>query len=216
MQKGGVESAKQVFDMAIAEKLDINHLLSSSSSNKFNIADLGCSTGPNTFIIVQNIIDAINKKYKKSHPLTSLPLDFQVFFSDRASNDFNKLFTSLPSDRDYFAAGVPGSFHRRLFPKASLHFVSSSFALHWLSKVPDQVVDKNSPAWNKGKIHYLTASKQVKEAYSAQFAKDMETFLDARAKELVPVGLMALHVPCGASEGSNVQCQFSPLLDLLG
>ncbi|KAL0409410.1 UNVERIFIED_CONTAM: Farnesoic acid carboxyl-O-methyltransferase, partial [Sesamum radiatum] len=49
-----------------------------------------------------------------------------VFFNDKVGNDFNTLFSSLPSERLYYATGVPGSFHGRLLPKASLHFAYSS------------------------------------------------------------------------------------------
>ncbi|KAJ4961688.1 hypothetical protein NE237_021598 [Protea cynaroides] len=46
--------------------------------------------------------------------------------------------------KKYFAGGVLGSFHGHLFPKASLHLVLSSSALHWISKVPKEVLDKDS------------------------------------------------------------------------
>ena len=111
------------------------------------------------------------------------------------SNDFNTLFSSLPPNREYFAAGVPGSFHSRLFPNASLHFVFSSFSIHWLSKVPKPVVDKSSPAWNKGRIHYPNSNDEVVKAYQAQYTEDMECFLHARAKEVVCGGLVALIIP---------------------
>ena len=52
------------------------------------------------------------------------------------------------------------------------------------------MLDKNSPAWNKGRIHYTNAAEEVGDAYADQFAKNMEIFLDARAKELVVGGMM--------------------------
>ncbi|KAL0287936.1 UNVERIFIED_CONTAM: putative S-adenosylmethionine-dependent methyltransferase, partial [Sesamum angustifolium] len=92
----------------------------------------------------------------------------------------------------YQAVGLPGSYHGRLLPKASLHFAYSSWALHWLSQVPTAVADPTSPAWNKGRVHYLGARQEVVDAYSSQHAKDIETFLEARAQELVSGGLMVL------------------------
>ncbi|KAK7848149.1 putative s-adenosylmethionine-dependent methyltransferase [Quercus suber] len=121
--------------------------------------------------------------------------EFQVFFNDHASNDFNALFASLPPRRSYFAAGVPGSFHDRLFPESSLHFVHSSYALQWLSKLPEELLNKNSAAWNKGRVHYASAPDEVAQAYTDQFAEDITTFLDCRAKELVVGGLMVLIMP---------------------
>ncbi|XVF82070.1 hypothetical protein PTKIN_Ptkin16aG0014100 [Pterospermum kingtungense] len=181
-QRGIIESAKVIINEEITMKLDIQKL-SSAISDTFRIADLGCSCGPNTILAIQYITEAIESKFQ-SHGLTSP--EFQVFFNDQVGNDFNSLFASLPVDRKYYAAGVPGSFHGRLFPKASLHFVYSSSALHWLSKVP---------AWNKGRIHYTGAPKEVFEAYSDQFAKQVNSFLNARVQELVPGGLIAFVLP---------------------
>ncbi|KAI8023851.1 Loganic acid O-methyltransferase [Camellia lanceoleosa] len=77
--------------------------------------------------------------------------------------------------------GVLCSFYGRLFPKSSIYVMYSSFALHWLSKVPKELLDNGSLAWNKGKIHYTSASKEITNVYAAQFAKDMDTFFNVRA-----------------------------------
>ncbi|PON85702.1 SAM dependent carboxyl methyltransferase [Trema orientale] len=188
---------------AIIRHFDMNKTLSSASfSNQIFLADFGCSTGPNTFLAVQSILEAVQLKYQleKRHNLDlsddhQIPIIFQVFFNDHFSNDFNTLFKSLPPTRRYLAAGVPGSFHRRLFPNSSLHFICSSCALHWLSKVPSEVMDRTSPAWNKGKNHYTNAGEQVVKAYSDQYAEDMMSFFRARAEELVVGGLMMLLIP---------------------
>ena len=63
------------------------------------------------------------------------------------SNDFNFIFKLLPSfyqkleesygrgSRSCFIAAMPGSFYGRLFPDNSMHFIHSSYSLHWLSQV---------------------------------------------------------------------------------
>ncbi|KAI4357513.1 hypothetical protein L6164_001456 [Bauhinia variegata] len=173
----------------IYEKLDVQNLV--SASNIICVADLGCATGPNTFVAVQNLLEAIKHKYQTQYPNHAMP-EFHVFFNDLISNDFNTLFATLPKDRQYFAAGVPGSFHDRLFPESSLHFAYTNYALHLLSKSPEELQDKDSPAWNKGRIHYTNASKEVVEAYATQFAEDARNFLDARAKELAPGGMLVI------------------------
>ncbi|KAB5548137.1 hypothetical protein DKX38_011543 [Salix brachista] len=194
MQRASAASAKSLLTSAILENLDIEH-----SSRMFAIADLGCSTGPNTFMAVENIIEALTQKCK-IEDYSSLP-EFQVHFNDHVSNDFNTLFANLPSDRKYFASGVPGSFHGRLFPKATLNIIYSAFSLQWLSKAPQELGDVNSPAWNKGRIYYTDAPREVGQAYSLQYAKDMESFLAARAEELAPGGLLLILMP-GRPDGT--------------
>jgi len=112
----------------------------------FCIADLGCSSGPNALFAADNITKTLKAKYLSAG--ITVP-QCQVFFNDLPASDFNSLFRILPSfsvntdikndggavDRSYFAAGVPGSFYGRLFPDKTLHFVHSSFSLHWLSQV---------------------------------------------------------------------------------
>ncbi|KAM7497726.1 hypothetical protein LguiA_022140 [Lonicera macranthoides] len=114
-EKGIIEAAKVVIIEAVTEKLGLNNPSFDSSCNSFRIADFGCSTGPNTFFAVQNIVEAVEQKYEKSARKTP---EFQVFFNDHVNNDFNILFRTLPPARKYFAVGVPGSFYSRMFPKA--------------------------------------------------------------------------------------------------
>ncbi|PRQ15890.1 putative loganate O-methyltransferase [Rosa chinensis] len=190
-QQGVLDVAKELIRKAIAEKLDIDI---SSSSTSFKIADLGCSVGPNTFFAVENIVEAVELKYQGQGMNSQIP-EFQVFFNDHTSNDFNILFKSLPQNRRYYAAGVPGSFYGRLFPNASIHIAHSSYGIHFLSRVPKAVMDRNSPAWNKGHIWYSNSTDEVVRAYKAQYAEDMECFLHARAQETVHGGLMLLTFP---------------------
>ncbi|XP_038679145.1 loganic acid O-methyltransferase-like [Tripterygium wilfordii] len=188
-QRGATDDTKELIKTMIMDKLDLDNF---SMANTFSIADLGCSVGPNTFIAVENILEAVEVKYE-SQGLESP--EFQVFLNDHTENDFNKLFKSLPPSRKYCAMGVPGSFYGRLFPTSSLHFVYTYYALNWLSSVPKSVSDKSSPAWNKGRISHCNAGDEVVEAYSAQFEQDMETFFKARAQEIVHGGLMTIFAP---------------------
>lgn len=212
------DAAKEMIKEAIGNKLDFKTLgLMDSSSCKFQIADLGCSVGPNTFIAMQNIIENVDLKYhSQQHQNSNSTLEFQVFFNDHSNNDFNTLFTTLPVSRKYFAAGVPGSFHGRLFPKSTLHFAYSSYALHWLSQVPREIVDSTSPAWNKGSIYCTGLVKEVAEAYSAQYKNDMESFLNARAEELVPGGLMVITMPARQNGITMSEIAEVRLWDMLG
>uniref|UniRef100_A0A0E0H755 Jasmonate O-methyltransferase n=1 Tax=Oryza nivara TaxID=4536 RepID=A0A0E0H755_ORYNI len=128
--------------------------------------------------------------------------EFCFYFSDLPSNDFNTLFHLLPqhataaagdgSERRYFAAAVPGSFHDRLFPKRSIDVFTSTFSLHWLSQVPEGVADKRSAAYNKDKVFVHGASQATGAAYRRQFQSDMARFLRCRATELKAGGVMFL------------------------
>ncbi|KAJ4717159.1 S-adenosylmethionine-dependent methyltransferase [Melia azedarach] len=206
IQRDIVDAGKELIKEALSEKFDLKSLGFDTPSTVVKIADLGCSVGPNTFFVMQNIIEAIELKFHQAKNQNYSALEFQAFFNDHYENDFNILFKTLPPSRKFFAAGVPGSFHGRLFPKSSLHFAHISNALHFLSKVPKEVVDGNSPVWNKGNV--LNSSvKEVAEAYSTQFKVDMECFLNARAEELVPGGLMFILggvVPDGISASETM------------
>lgn len=109
------------------------------------IADLGCSSGPNTLSIIKDIIETVESA--SSSNLCPVQ-EFRVYLNDLPTNDFNSVFKSLPDffrelkketatrcPYDLFIAGYPGSFYGRLFPNNCLHFVYSSYSLHWLSKV---------------------------------------------------------------------------------
>ncbi|KAJ7960662.1 S-adenosylmethionine-dependent methyltransferase [Quillaja saponaria] len=153
-------------------------------------------------------MEAVKYKYQE--------LEFQVFFNDHAANDFNTLFTNMPSDREYYAAGVPGSFYNRLFPDSFLHIVNSFYSINWLSEVPKQVLDKSSSAWNKGRIHYSSAPDDVVKAFEAQNRDDMDRFLSARAKEVVQGGLMVLVAPGRPNGTPHSLCPSNLALDALG
>ncbi|CAM8951953.1 unnamed protein product [Rhodiola kirilowii] len=215
-QRTGSGAVKEMIDEAILRSLDVNKLTSSSGSNAFNIVDMGSSVGPNTFIAMQNLVEAVSKKYHVETPFINQPLEFKVHFNDSCSNDFNTLFASLPSNRKYFAMGVPGTFHGRLFPNRSLHLAYSSYALQWLSRSPEKCLDPNSPAWNKGNIHYSRAAQEVQDAYAAQLGEDMDAFLKARAEEIVPGGMMVLIIPGVPDEIAPSRLPNSLIFHLMG
>ncbi|KAF7831336.1 indole-3-acetate O-methyltransferase 1-like [Senna tora] len=175
----------------------------------FVVVDLGCSCGSNTIYVVDVIVKHVIKRYEALG--FELP-EFSVFFSDLPSNDFNTLFQLLPppvlannnygvsmeeclasdNHRSYFAAGVPGSFYRRLFPARSIDVFHSAFSLHWLSQVPESVVDKRSSAYNKGRVFIHGASERTAHAYRKQFQTDLAAFLTSRSQEMKPGGSMFL------------------------
>ncbi|KAK9939987.1 hypothetical protein M0R45_016665 [Rubus argutus] len=211
LQRGGLDVSKELVRKAIAEKLDGEIL----HSNTFRIADLGCSVGPNTFLAIENILEGVEFKYKSQGMNSQFP-EFHVFFNDHTSNDFNMLFKTLPQNRRYYAAGVPGSFYGRLFPDASIHLAHSSYAIQWLSRVPKAVVDSKSPAWNKGRIHYSNSTDEVIRSYETQYTEDMKCFLQDRAQEIVYGGLMVLTFPVRPDGTPHSDAPTNVIFQLLG
>lgn len=188
-----MKAGESILKEEIAKHFDIESL--SASTKSIRIVDVGCAYGETTVQAVHNIMDAIKSKYKSQGIVENQVPEFEVFFNDLESNDFNAVFKYLPANRDYFAAALPGSFYNPILSKQSLHVVHSSNSLNWLSEVPKTVTDSSSPAYNKGKIHIANAPKAVTEAYAAQYAKDLDTFLNARTQDVAVGGLLALHVP---------------------
>ncbi|KAI4340725.1 hypothetical protein MLD38_025535 [Melastoma candidum] len=214
-QRSAAEGAWAKIKEVIMENLDYA-AFPPTAAKTVTIADLGCSVGPNTFIAVQGIIDSARQRYMlQGFPPSELP-QFQVFFNDQEDNDFNTLFLSLPADRSYFAMAVPGSFYGRLFPESSLNFVHSSHALNWLSKLPEELFDHKSPAFNKGRVHYSSAPAEVRDAFSAQFAIDLAAFLSARSKEMLTGGLMVMILPGIAAGVCQSQIASGMMYDILG
>ncbi|KFK43769.1 hypothetical protein AALP_AA1G170500 [Arabis alpina] len=212
-QRRAIETAEAFLRKEIPARVN----LTNRSFSSFTIADFGCSSGPNTILAVDIIIQALDNKFSSSMPKTKTPA-FQVFFNDVSHTDFNALFALLPPQRPYFVAGVPGSFYGNLFPKASLNLAYSSCALCWISELPPELSDTTSPAYNKSRIHYTGAQAEVAQAYSCQYEKDIKSFLSARSHELAEDGLMALIVP-GVPDGfleSQSQASTGSEFNLLG
>ncbi|ESQ28706.1 hypothetical protein EUTSA_v10019552mg [Eutrema salsugineum] len=164
-QRALLEAAKEKMNEAISSKLSLDLI-----SDEFSVADFGCASGPNTFVAVQNIIDAVADKYRKEtgqNPADNI--EFQVLFNDFTTNDFN----TLPS----FHIGV------------------INYAFHFTSKIPKGITNRDSPSWNRD-MHCTGFNGAVKKAYLDQYSADTKDLLDARAEELVPGGLMLIFGSC--------------------
>ncbi|CAA0412447.1 unnamed protein product [Arabidopsis thaliana] len=159
--------------------------------NYIKVADLGCATGENTFLTMAEIVNTINVLCQQCN---QKPPEIDCCLNDLPDNDFNTTFKFVPffnkrvkSKRLCFVSGVPGSFYSRLFPRKSLHFVHSSYSLHWLSKVP-KGLEKNSSS-----VYITTSSPpNAYKAYLNQFQSDFKSFLEMRSEEMVSNGRMVL------------------------
>ncbi|XP_042509590.1 loganic acid O-methyltransferase-like isoform X2 [Macadamia integrifolia] len=106
--------------------------------------------------------------------------------------------------------------------KNIMEAVELKYLLHGLGSylpefqiVPTELEDETCLAWNKGRIHYTSSQREVVEAYSVQYAKDMDSFLHARAQEIVCGGLMALLIPSLPDETNPSQSRLIELFELL-
>ncbi|KAF3338701.1 anthranilate O-methyltransferase 1-like protein [Carex littledalei] len=170
---------------------------------KMVVADLGCSSGPNTLVLMSEVIKIISNQCQK---VGQHPPEMLFFLNDLRNNDFNNIFRSLDLVEQrlraekvtinipYFVAGLPGSFYRRLFPRQSVHIFHSSYSLMWISQVPKDIGDKrNGMPLNKGNIYIgKTSPPHVVKLYQEQFHRDFSQFLKLRFEELVPCGQMLL------------------------
>lgn len=60
----------------------------------FKVADLGCSSGPNTLLVISEIIDTIHEMCQQTN--TESP-EFLVLLNDLPENDLNAIFKTLPA-----------------------------------------------------------------------------------------------------------------------
>ncbi|XP_068686578.1 uncharacterized protein [Montipora foliosa] len=154
----------------------------------FTIADFGCADGGTSMPLLYACVKELRKIHGDSLPI-------HVIYEDQPVNDFKSLFLRLqgliPGPKSYFldfpnvfVSTCGTSFYSQCLPPQSINLVFSSTAMHWLRDRPCNVT---------GALHHtmITVPKE-KERFRNQAAKDWETILLARAKELAPGGRMIL------------------------
>jgi hypothetical protein len=145
----------------VLEKV-VTDVYTALSPRRMVVADLGCSSGPNTLNFVSDVIRVTGDCCRGRRSRRDPPPELQFFLNDMPGNDFNSLFRSLAqrkkkmamaaaptrsyggggttaassSTPPHYVVGLPGSFYTRLFPRRTVHFFHSSYSLMWLSQVP--------------------------------------------------------------------------------
>ncbi|RLN08865.1 anthranilate O-methyltransferase 3-like [Panicum miliaceum] len=179
-----------------------------SSAGAMVVADLGCSSGPNTLLVVSEVLGAVAAGRREAGLLVQ---HVQFFLNDLPGNDFNLVFQSLElfrklAARDkgdslppYYVAGLPGSFYTRLFPDRSVHLFHSSYCLMWRSKARTDLINQvpeelaRGTVLNEGNMYIWEATPpSVVKLYRKQFQEDFSLFLKLRHKELASNGQMVL------------------------
>ncbi|KQK18525.1 anthranilate O-methyltransferase 2 [Brachypodium distachyon] len=195
------------------------------------VADLGCSSGPNTLLLVSEVIGTISD-YSRETGRDAV--EAQFFLNDLPGNDFNLVFRSLDQLTTkltaagennaekatvaavpmYYVAGMPGSFYTRLFPCRSVHLFHSSYSLMWRSKVPDEL--SRGTCLNEESIYIgKNTSSDVIKLYQEGYQKDLTLFLTLRFKELVCGGYMVLTFLGRKSGDMLLHGEVSSMWDLL-
>ncbi len=161
------------------------------------LADFGCSEGRNSIRVMHRLVAALRAR-------TDRPI--QTIHSDLATNDYRSLLRDLRADgRSVFGAGassalVGGSMFEQLLPPRSLQVAMTYNAIGFLSRrpverLPDYILP-NGPSALRG---VGAVSAEDRATFAAQALADLESFMRARAAELVPGGSLLIEV-FGAGE----------------
>ncbi|KAL6642526.1 hypothetical protein ACP70R_020707 [Stipagrostis hirtigluma subsp. patula] len=190
------------------------------------VADLGCSAGPNTLLVVSDVMRTIHAAYAREGTDDRRAMEVQFFLNDLPVNDFNLIFRSLEQLQNLstemeemagppcYVAGLPGSYYSRLFPCQSVHLFHSSYSLMWRSKVPEDL--SNGTHINEGNIYIgKTTPPNVVTLFREQFENDFKLFLMLRYRELVYGGRMVLTLLGRKSEDMLTHGEVSSMWELL-
>lgn len=135
--------------------------IGTGSTTTMVAADLGCSSGPNTLLVVSEVMNTIGAHVVQEEPADNYGsravMEVQFFLNDLPGNDFNLVFRSLDQHQHQqrrlqghglmaaveekqaavpcYIAGLPGSMYTRILPCQSVHLFHSSHCLIWRSKV---------------------------------------------------------------------------------
>ncbi|XP_076472289.1 uncharacterized protein LOC143301784 [Babylonia areolata] len=122
----------------------------------------------------------------------------QIVYEDQPSNDFNSVFkrihglipdppTYLNDFQKVFVTASGASFYHQIMPDDSAHLLMSFIAAHWMSQ----------PATTfQNSLHrFPDATEDERKLVAAQGAKDWETFLLHRARELKSGGVLVVSTP---------------------
>lgn len=149
------------------------------------VADYGAATGYNSLLPIGAAIRVLRGRTRPDHAIL-------VTHTDLPGNDFTALFTTLGEDPDSylakdaatFASAVGRSFYRQILPSESIALGWSSWATHWLSRVPAPISDH---------IHIAhSADAAARRAYARQAALDWNDFVAFRGRELAPGGRLVV------------------------
>ena len=149
------------------------------------IADYGAGNGHNALLPIAAAIERLRGRTPPEQAVL-------VAHTDVAGNDFTALFEILDEDPDsylhkdpaVYVSAVGRSFYQQILPSESIALGWSSWATHWLSRVPAPIGDH---------IHIaFSADAAAQRAYARQAAVDWHDFLAFRGREMAPGGRLVV------------------------
>lgn len=177
------------------------------------LADFGCSEGRNSVEVMQRLVAAL--RARTSRPLLTI-------HSDLPTNDYTWLLRNLrPEGRsvfadDVFSTVVGGSMFNRLLPPRSMHMAMTFNAIGFLGRRPVErlpgYILPNGPSAQRGVGSVDEADRTV---FAAQALADLESFMRARAAELVPGGKLLVEVFGSGDEARTCDGIYDALNDAL-
>lgn len=185
--------AKDVIDKATPLVLAALESIQQKVDGAWCFSDMGCADGGTSLDLWRAVISTLRKYDER---------EIQIIYADQARNDFNALvkilhgltqFDSYLNEFEAVHALQSGSsFYTPILPANTLHLGFSATAMHWLSQKPTNI---------KNHVHMVGADSSDKKRFSDHAAKDWETILLQRVKELKPGGKLVLVNFCIDEEG---------------
>ena len=167
------------------------------------IADYGSSQGRNSLRPMVAAISALRERFGTPRPIL-------VAHTDLPGNDFTALFETVNGDPasyltrqadGIFPLAVGRSFYEPLLPPNHVVLGWSSFAAHWLSRLPGTL---------PGHFHELCVPQAARSAFRDQAREDWRRFLTLRGGELRPTGRLVIVLPTIGDDGLQ---GYEPLLN---
>jgi hypothetical protein len=167
-------------------------------AQEYSIIDYGCSLGANSVLAMNRLI-----QYAHAHKSIN---SFSAYHNDLPTNDFNALLRNLRNSTNYyqhipgcqvFIQLVPSSFFQQVVPDRRVDLGFTMAAVHWLTRIPGSDY--------RDAVFLSDVNQQAQVDLLDQAAKDWQSFVKARTKEIKPGGL--LFIMALASEVNSAGCR---------
>jgi SAM dependent carboxyl methyltransferase len=199
LQAAGLTQAIALFERA-AEQVPLP-----AAPQPIVIADYGAANGHNSLKPLSAAIAVLRRRTRHDHAIL-------VAHTDAPHNDFTALFRTLEEDPDSylqtdttsFASAIGRSFYGQIVPSKTVNLGWTSWATHWLSRIPCELPDH---------VHVdHSGDDAARAAYAHQAAIDWHDFVAFRGRELAPDGRLVV-ITLGVDEDGT--SGFKPMLDAI-